>query len=89
MKCLSVLQLSGNFKASLKKLEIPDNLHSELDKRTISILSIQKEHLDILLNLPHHYGDPFDRLNIAQSISEDLPLISYDSYFKKYQVELV
>ena len=76
-------------KANLKKLELPENLHAELDNRSISILSIQKRHLDTLLNLSHHHRDPFDRLIIAQSISEDLPLISYDSQFKNYQVELV
>lgn len=34
-------------KASLNKISLPENLHAELDKRFISILSIQKEHLDV------------------------------------------
>lgn len=76
-------------KANLNKLKLPNNLHAELDKRSISILPIQKEHLNTLLNLPHHHRDPFDRLIIAQSISEDISLISYDSQFMNYQVELI
>ena len=34
-------------------------------------------------------GDPFDRILLAQSIEERMPLISADVLFKKYPVEVI
>lgn len=76
-------------KASLNKVSLPDNLYDELHKRIIFILPIEETHLDTLLNLPYHHRDPFDRMIIAQSIIEEIPLISYDTEFQNYRVELI
>ncbi|XHR98188.1 PIN domain-containing protein [Mucilaginibacter sp. UC70_90] len=46
-------------------------------------------HLDTLLELPHHHGDPFDRLIISQAISENLTIISADRHFKAYPVSVL
>ena len=35
------------------------------------------------------YRDPFDRMIIAQSISEDIPVISSDVVFKEYPVQVI
>ena len=39
--------------------------------------------------LPFYHRDPFDRLIIAQSIAEDVPIISVDSVFNKYSANLI
>jgi len=47
--------------------------------------------LDLVLAvsaLPSHHRDPFDRMIIAQSIVEDMDLISDDSDFAAYPVKL-
>ena len=31
------------------------------------------------MTLPHHHGDPFDRLLVAQALVERVPLISADA----------
>lgn len=41
------------------------------------------------LNLRYKIADPFDRIIIAQSISEKLPLLSIDKQFSKYPVHLI
>jgi len=41
------------------------------------------------MRLMFHHRDPFDRLIIAQGITEKLPLIAKDEYFKSYPVELI
>lgn len=60
----------------------------ETGENEIEILPIRLAHLSEMMKLPFHHRDPFDRLIIAQSITEDLPLITHDGIFKKYPVEI-
>ena len=59
------------------------------DQNQIEIIPINQTHLLTLSNLPHHHGDPFDRLIIAQALSEKLTLVSRDKNFKKYKVKTI
>jgi PIN domain nuclease of toxin-antitoxin system len=48
-------------------------------------LSIRPEHIDRLYNLPPTiHKDPFDRILIAQAISESLTLVTMDSDIPQY-----
>jgi PIN domain nuclease of toxin-antitoxin system len=38
---------------------------------------------------PSHHADPFDRLLIAQSRIESMPLISADVHIRRYDVEVI
>jgi PIN domain nuclease of toxin-antitoxin system len=49
------------------------------------VLEMTHEHLDILKTLPFHHKDPFDRLIIAQSIAENIPILSRDELFDDYE----
>lgn len=49
-------------------------------------LPITLEHGDRAGNLPEPLRDPFDRILIAQSLIEDLPIISADEAFDAYGV---
>jgi PIN domain nuclease of toxin-antitoxin system len=42
-----------------------------------------------LLRIPLHDRDPFDRLIIAQAITEQIPIVSRDPAFEKYPVQLI
>ena len=59
------------------------------DQRRIQLLPIRLEHTAQVVRLPWHHKDPFDRLLIAQSQLEKLPLLSADGRFSAYDVELV
>ena len=79
-------------KHQIKKLELGislEELFEFVDRNQIEIILINYLHLIQLSSLPLHHGDPFDRLIIAQAISENLKLISKDSIFQKYQVDLI
>jgi PIN domain nuclease of toxin-antitoxin system len=80
-------------KTSLGKLELLlpfDRLISEhLEQNAITILSIEKAHLFKVINLAFHHRDPFDRLIIAQSLTEQLPVITSDAAFSQYPVQLI
>lgn len=52
------------------------------------LLDIRAAHVLELDALPRLHGDPFDRVLIAQSRVENLPLVSSDGVFDKYPVEL-
>jgi len=80
-------------KVSLGKLELlrpfAELIPDQLKENEVRVLHIKLSHLSVVVELPFHHRDPFDRLIIAQSISEDLPLISSDRFFAKYPVEVI
>jgi PIN domain nuclease of toxin-antitoxin system len=80
-------------KHQLGRLKFSTNLFDIVEmhktKNNLRILPITEEHIYHLNNLPHHHTDPFDRLIIAQSLSENLTLVSDDSIFPKYGVNLL
>ncbi|WP_286393904.1 hypothetical protein [Pseudanabaena mucicola] len=45
--------------------------------------------LDTLATLPFHHKDPFDRLILAQGLTEKIPIITKDSVFANYPVTLI
>ena len=55
----------------------------------IQALHLQPEHLDQLRLLPTHHKDPFDRLLIAQSITENMTLLSKDRHFSSYPIAVL
>ncbi len=73
------------------KLRLPlDGLvKSQQDANDLQLLSVELAHVLALDALPFHHKDPFDRLLIAQSIEEDVTLVSADSKFSAYPVKLL
>jgi PIN domain nuclease of toxin-antitoxin system len=61
----------------------------QLEENDIAILSIEIGHLNKLIDLPFHHRDPFDRLIIAQALTEGIPVISSDAAFSPYAVKLI
>lgn len=59
---------------------------SQLATNDMTILDISLNHLFVVTQLPFHHRDPFDRLLIAQSLVDNLPLIGIDGMFDSYGV---
>ena len=82
-----------SIKVSLGKLNLdrslPDFFNRYLDDFDFTILPIERSHLLTLQTLFPHHRDPFDRLLIAQSIAEGLPLVSGDANVALYPVQRV
>lgn len=80
-------------KVSIKKLEIPlpftHLVQKHIRGNAINILPIYPGHLDEQRKLPFYHNDPFDRLIIAQSITENMGVIIRDKQFNAYPVELI
>ena len=79
-------------KISLDRLSIKvsfEKLSAELEKNNFQILPITFNDTIILSTLPFHHRDPFDRLIISQSISNDFTIISKDKEFAQYKIKLL
>ena len=80
-------------KNSIGKLKIEKSFESfvkeKLEPYNFIFLSIQLSHVIEATSLPFHHRDPFDRMLIAQSKIENIPVISSDSVFDKYGVTRV
>lgn len=76
-----------SIKYNLGKLELVDSLDiffSFIRRNQFNILHIEFNHLLQLGLLPHAHKDPFDRIIIAQGISENLTIATKDDVFKNY-----
>jgi PIN domain nuclease of toxin-antitoxin system len=77
-------------KVSRKKLDIGGTFRGFFDQHMIRTyfewLQIATKHLDGVAELPFHHSDPFDRLMIAQALTENLPIVSGDPQFDPYGV---
>ena len=62
---------------------------AQLEENFINILPIELNHLSQIIELPFHHRDPFDRLIIAQGMTEGIPVISSDASFQMYPVEVI
>jgi PIN domain nuclease of toxin-antitoxin system len=66
-----------------------DEIEVKLAGSNISLLHISVEHTQKIISLPLHHRDPFDRMIIAQSITENLTIISKDKNFSLYPIKLL
>lgn len=48
-------------------------------------LILRPEHIDAVRRLPHYHKDPFDRMLIAQALTEGLTLVSADRNLTRYK----
>jgi PIN domain nuclease of toxin-antitoxin system len=79
-----------SIKVSIGKLTLAQPFHvffpQQLVDNDIEILPISLAHLEVISTLPFHHRDPFDRLLIAQAITEQLPIVSIDAALDAYPV---
>ncbi|WP_020600805.1 type II toxin-antitoxin system VapC family toxin [Spirosoma panaciterrae] len=79
-------------KIGIGKLDIDSpitELFSFLERNQIWVIPIELGHLLQLQQLPFHHKDPFDRLILAQALSENLPIATRDSVFNKYGLTII
>lgn len=77
-------------KASRQKLALTEPssvlLGRELPRNGFDLLPIELRHATHVEILPEHHKDPFDRVLVAQSLLEMIPLISVDVQLDAYGV---
>lgn len=79
-------------KSQLGKLNItkllPELIQQQCQLNDIQLLEVKLEHIYALNDLQNYHRDPFDRLLIAQTQTENMTLVSADRIFALYDVNL-
>lgn len=79
-------------KVNLGRLELNqpfENINKQILQNGFEILPILFNHTLKLTKLALHHRDPFDRLIIAQSLVEKMPVVSKDKQFDEYGVKRI
>lgn len=76
-------------KSALGKLEAPDDLPQGAEELGFELLAITSDHAWQVRSLPHHHGDPFDRMLVAQAQLERLPIVTADPAFDDYDIAVI
>jgi PIN domain nuclease of toxin-antitoxin system len=73
---IGILSFLGRVAADAHLFRIP---------KGFELLQVFPEHCEVLVDLPQHHRDPFDRMLIAQARVEDLTLITRDRAIIAYR----
>ena len=76
----------GKLKLSLPLKEL---VKTQQETNELMVSPVALTHVLALDALPFHHKDPFDRLLIAQGIAEGLTIVTADSQFSAYSVNLL
>ena len=81
-----------SIKLSLERLEIKfpfETIAEQFEKNNFQLLPITFNDTLMLAGLPLFHRDPFDRMIICQSITNNFTLISKDKEFAAYKIKLL
>lgn len=81
-----------SIKAALGRLTVAGDLEEFVTEQVTSNrfepLPVHLRHALRTYSLPPHHKDPFDRLLVAQAVTEELTLLSADPQLRKYRVHI-
>ena len=86
----SVWEMQIKFQLGKLHLALPlaEIIKNQQQTNQLEILPVSLAHIWGLAKLPDYHKDPFDRLLIAQAITEGLTLISHDANIARYPVQV-
>jgi PIN domain nuclease of toxin-antitoxin system len=76
-------------KRAIGKLEVSMDIPRALEDAGFRNLQLTVEHVNQYDSLPLLHRDPFDRMLIAQALSENVSLLTGDRYLKEYGIKIV
>ena len=80
-------------KASIGKLRLIKSVErfipEELANNDFLLLAMEFRHVAKVETLPFHHRDPFDRLLVAQALTEKMSLVSADTLLSEYGVRRI
>jgi len=82
VSCLSFYEIG--LKRALGKLKFDYGLKKLVRAGYFEVIDLTFDHIHYVNNLPLIHRDPFDRMIIAQSILEGIPLITSDKQIQHY-----
>jgi PIN domain nuclease of toxin-antitoxin system len=76
-------------KKAIGRLDAPDDLIEVVDEAGFIRCPLGFAEAKRLEELGLHHQDPFDRMLIAHALEEGVPIVTRDSRFSLYQVQIV
>jgi PIN domain nuclease of toxin-antitoxin system len=73
-------------KRSLGRLKLAEPPEAMAAESRVPLLPIGLRHIQLTAELPHHHGEPFDRLLAAQAIDEGMVVVTADRMLQRYPV---
>ena len=87
----SVWELS--IKVAKGKLAMPGGsiryVMEQIRRTETTVLPLSNKHILRVETLPHHHGDPFDRMIVAQALEEDCTILSSDVAMAAYDARVI
>jgi PIN domain nuclease of toxin-antitoxin system len=78
-----------SIKRAQSRLSVPDDFLDRVRTSAIEPLAVTMEHGWLAGGLPMFHADPFDRLIVAQAISEGLTIVTSDRRIREYGVPVI
>lgn len=76
-------------KAAIGKLEVPADFTKQVADAGLRTLALSAAHGLAVADLAVHHRDPFDRLLIAQAVTDGLTIVTADPRFASYAVPII
>lgn len=80
-------------KAGFGRVQFPADLEGfiteQVHRNAFEVLPVQLSHALKVFGLPDYHRDPFDRMLVAQALVEGIPILSADSQFARYPVQVI
>ncbi|MEH2293854.1 type II toxin-antitoxin system VapC family toxin [Nostoc sp.] len=70
-------------------LAFDEFIEQQIIRNGIELLPITIDHITVVATLPLHHRDPFDRVLIAQSVVENISILSADKIFDAYPIRRI
>ena len=61
----------------------------QIRRTETTVLPLSNKHILRVETLPHHHGDPFDRMIVAQALEEDCTILSSDVAMAAYDARVI
>ena len=84
LSTVSILEFAVK-RATGKFTFTPADLQKGIDDLELRVLHLSEAHAMKMFEVPAHHPDPFDRQLIAQALAEDIPIVTCDEAFERYQ----
>jgi PIN domain nuclease of toxin-antitoxin system len=88
---ISLLEIAVKLSIGKLSLTVPFGamFPAQLHSNRIQLLPIEAQHAAAVAVMPLHHRDPFDRLLVAQALTEGMDLLSADAAFDAYGVRRI
>jgi PIN domain nuclease of toxin-antitoxin system len=70
-------------------VRVPEDFEKELTGEGIKLLPVLWHHTDPLKSMTYHHRDPFDRMLVAQALTDGLTIVTADRKLRNYPVSLM